>query len=116
MLKDRVQGHMHMHQANCPPSYGRIRVTWRDHAVLLWLASVWATPPVNLTPSMRCGNWFVALSFRHFFDAALTRLKTMSFAVSCDRAPLVRTVLDPDNRITLTDARDAFALPLTALH
>ena len=41
---------------------------------------------------MTRGNWFRPLSFRHFFDAALTKVKTISFAVFCESAPLVRTV------------------------
>ena len=41
---------------------------------------------------MTRGNWFVPLSLRHFFEAALTRVKTISFAVFCESAPLVRTV------------------------
>ena len=41
---------------------------------------------------MTRGNWFVPLSLRDFFDAARTGAKTISFAVFCDSAPLVRTV------------------------
>ena len=41
---------------------------------------------------MTRGNWFVPLSLRHFFEAALTKVKTISLAVFCDNAPLVRTV------------------------
>lgn len=63
-----------------------------DQAARLSLASSKATPSVNLTPSITRGNWFRPFSFRHFCDAALTRLKTISFAVFCESAPLVRTV------------------------
>ena len=38
------------------------------------------------------GNWFAPFSLRQVFAAAETRVKTISFAVFCDRAPLVRTV------------------------
>ena len=36
---------------------------------------------MNLTPSTTRGNWFRPFSLRHFCDAALTRLKTIRFAV-----------------------------------
>jgi hypothetical protein len=79
-------------QSDKNPSYGRFWVTRLDQAARLWSSLCWATPSVNVTPSMTRGNWFVPLSLRHFFDAALTRVKTMSLAVFCDSAPLVRTV------------------------
>ena len=40
---------------------------------------------------MTGGNWFWPLSLRHSFDAAQTRVKTISLAVFCERAPFVRT-------------------------
>ena len=41
---------------------------------------------------MTLGNWFSPFSRRHVFAAVVTSLKTISPAVSCDSAPLVRTV------------------------
>src|SRR5215212_3072400 len=41
---------------------------------------------------MTLGNWFSPFSRRRVFAAAMTSLKTISRAVSCDSAPLVRTV------------------------
>jgi hypothetical protein len=38
------------------------------------------------------GNWFSPFSRRQVLAAAMTSLKTISRAVSCDNAPLVRTV------------------------
>lgn len=73
-------------------SYGGIWVTRRDQAARLWVASDCATPSLNLTPSMTRGNWLVPLSLRHFFEAARIKVKTISLAVFCDNAPLVRTV------------------------
>ena len=49
-------------------------------------------PSLNLTPSMTFGNWFSPFSRRQVLAAAMTSLKTISLAVSCDSAPLVRTV------------------------
>ncbi len=49
-------------------------------------------PSVNLMPSTTRGNWFAPFSRRHFFEAARTRVKTISFTVFCERAPFVRTV------------------------
>ena len=56
------------------------------------VSSVTSTPSLNLIPSMTFGNWFLPLRRSHFFDAASMRVKTISFAVFCDSAPLVRTV------------------------
>lgn len=42
---------------------------------------------------MTFGNWFCPFRRRQVLAAPMTRLKTISFAVSCERAPLVRTVL-----------------------
>jgi hypothetical protein len=75
-----------------PKSYGGIWVTRVHQAARLSVASWCGTPSVNLTPSMTLGNRFVPLSLRQVVEAALTRVKTMSFAVFCDSAPLVRTV------------------------
>ena len=44
-------------------------------------------------PWMTLGNWFSPLSLRQVLAAAVTSLNTMSRAVSCDSAPLVRMVL-----------------------
>lgn len=49
-------------------------------------------PSVNVTPSMTRGNCFRPLSLHHFLDAALSRAKTINFAVFCGSAPLARTV------------------------
>ena len=54
-------------------------------------ASPMATPSVNLMPSTTRGNWLAPFSRRHFFEPR-TRVKTISFAVFCESAPLVRTV------------------------
>src|SRR5687767_8406397 len=51
-----------------------------------------STPFLNVTPWMTLGNWFSPLSLRQVLAAAKTSLKTMRRAVSCDSAPLVRTV------------------------
>ena len=67
-------------------------MTRRDQAALVLAGSLLATPSVNLTPSMTRGNWFAPFRRRHFFDAARTRVNTISFTVFCDRAPFVRTV------------------------
>ncbi|BAJ80342.1 hypothetical protein ACMV_09950 [Acidiphilium multivorum AIU301] len=79
-------------QQQAARSYGGIWVTRRDQAARLWVASDCATPSLNLTPSMTRGNWLVPLSLRHFFEAARIKVKTISLAVFCDNAPLVRTV------------------------
>src|SRR3979490_1221781 len=47
--------------------------------------------PLNLTPAMTFGNWFVSLSRRQVFDAAQSSLKTISLAVVGDNEPFVRT-------------------------
>ncbi len=41
---------------------------------------------------MILGNWLSPFNLRQVLAAAMTSLKTMSRAVSCDSAPLVRTV------------------------
>ena len=51
-----------------------------------------STPLVNVTPWMTLGNWFSPFSLRQVLAAAITSLNTISRAVSCDSAPLVRTV------------------------
>ena len=55
--------------------------------------SVTSTPLRKVTPWTTLGNWFSPFSRRQVFEAAMTSLNTMSRAVSCDSAPLVRTVL-----------------------
>ncbi len=54
-------------------SYGRIWVTRADQAAR-FVASVSATPSVNLTPSMIIGKWLAPFRRRHPFDAAWTSL------------------------------------------
>ena len=49
-----------------------------------------STPSVNVTPWMTLGNWFSPFSWRQVLAAAMTSLNTISRAVSCDSAPLVR--------------------------
>ena len=51
-----------------------------------------STPFLNVTPWMSLGNWFSPFSLCQVLAAAMTSLNTMSRAVSCDSAPLVRTV------------------------
>ena len=51
-----------------------------------------STPLWNVTPWTTLGNWFSPFSRRQVFAAAMTSLNIMSRAVSCDSAPLVRTV------------------------
>ncbi|CAO3425018.1 hypothetical protein [Azospirillum doebereinerae] len=41
---------------------------------------------------MTLGNWFSPCNRRQVFAAAVTSLKTINSAVSCDSAPLVRKV------------------------
>jgi hypothetical protein len=41
---------------------------------------------------MSLGNWFSPFSLRQVLAAAVISLKTMSLAVSCESAPLVRIV------------------------
>src|SRR5437588_1488201 len=45
-----------------------------------------------MTPAMTFGNWFSPFSRRQVFAAAMISLNTIKRAVSCDRAPRVRTV------------------------
>jgi len=54
--------------------------------------SVTSTPLRNVTPWTTLGNWFSPFSRRQVLAAAITSLNTISRAVSCDSAPLVRTV------------------------
>src|SRR3954453_8134906 len=51
-----------------------------------------STPSLKVTPSTTFGNWFSPFSRRQVLAAAITSLNTISLAVSCDKAPFVRTV------------------------
>src|ERR671912_303494 len=64
----------------------------RDQAAVCAGVSVTSTPSRKLTPRMTLGNWFSPLSLRQVLAAAMTSLNTISRAVACDSAPLVRTV------------------------
>ncbi|MBR9894336.1 hypothetical protein GYB14_21810 [bacterium] len=55
-------------------------MTRLDQAARLSSASGNATPTVNQTPSITRGDWSRPFGLRHFCDAALTRVKTISFA------------------------------------
>src|SRR5206468_4054962 len=61
-------------------------------AALCFDPSVTSMPLRKVTPAMTFGNWFSPFSRRQVFAAAMISLKTMSRAVLCDSAPLVRTV------------------------
>jgi len=50
-------------------SYARIWVTRPDQAARVSVSRA-ATPSVNVTPSMTCGNWFAPFRRRHVFAAA----------------------------------------------
>src|SRR3954468_10620100 len=51
-----------------------------------------STPLVNVTPWMTLGNLFSPFNRRQVLAAVMTSLNTISRAVACDSAPLVRTV------------------------
>src|SRR6056297_4317832 len=72
-------------------SYARFWVMRPDQAARFAVPFA-ATPSLNVTHLMTKGNWFAPFRRRHVFPAACTSLKTISFAVFCDSAPLVRTV------------------------
>ena len=72
-------------------SYARFWVMRPDQAARVSVSRA-ATPSVNVTPSMTRGNWFAPFRRRQVFAAVWTSLKTISFAVFCESAPLVRTV------------------------
>lgn len=76
----------------------RVELCWNlgddgDQAALSAGVSMTSTPSWKVMPWMTLGNWFCPLSLRHVLVASVTSLKTMSRAVSCDSAPLVRIVL-----------------------
>src|SRR3954469_10857175 len=54
-----------------------------------WMTSV---PSWKVTPATTLGNWVSPFSRRQVFAAAITSLNTISRAVACESAPLVRTV------------------------
>ena len=58
------------------------------HAARLWLASLSATPSVNCDAFDDAGQLVCAVEPAPFFEAARTRVKTISSAVFCD-SPLV---------------------------
>jgi len=64
----------------------------RDQAAFCAEVLVTSTPLRNVTPWTTLGNWFSPLSRCQVLIAPMTSLNTMSRAVSCDSAPLVRTV------------------------
>ena len=51
-----------------------------------------STPSRKVTPVITFGNWFCPFKRRQVREAAISSLKTISKAVCCERAPLVRTV------------------------
>ena len=55
--------------AKASRSYARIWVTRLDQAARVSVSRA-ATPSVNVTPSMTCGNWFAPFRRRHVFAAA----------------------------------------------
>jgi putative transposase len=64
-----------------------------DQAAVCVGVSVASTPLRNLTPRTTFDNWLSPLKRRHVLAAAMTSLKTIRRAVSCDNAPLLRTAL-----------------------
>ena len=66
-------------------------MTTRSGGALLG-RGVTSTPSLQVTPVTSFGNWFCPWRLRQVRDAALTSLNTISRAVCCASAPLVRTV------------------------
>jgi hypothetical protein len=75
-----------------PSELWRILGDEADQAALCAGIGMTSMPSRNLTPAITFGNWFLPISRRQVFEAAITSLNTISRAVVEESEPLVRTV------------------------
>jgi hypothetical protein len=79
-------------RAELPTELWRILGDEADQAALCAGIGMTSMPSWNLTPAITFGNWFLPISRRQVFEAAITSLNTISRAVVEESEPLVRTV------------------------
>jgi hypothetical protein len=79
-------------RAELPTELWRILGDEADQAALCAGIGMTSMPSRNLTPAITFGNWFLPISRRQVFEAAITSLNTISRAVVEESEPLVRTV------------------------